>query len=139
MCSVPLLTSLCLLAGMFALAGCGGDQGIARYELSGQIKFDGKSVPMGYIRFIPDKKQGNQGPGTSATILDGHYKTIQDLGTVGGPHIAKIVGTDGIPYKTPGGVPIPIGRPLFPEIVENIDLPNESGAVHDFDLTSVKE
>jgi hypothetical protein len=128
-----------VLVSLFVCTGCGGKKGVERYDLSGQVKYDGKIVPKGYLRFVPDKKQGNRGPGSSATIIDGQYKTMPGQGTVGGPHVVTIVGTDGVAYKTKTGLYIPIGRSLFPEIEKSIDIPKESGAVHDFDLTAVRK
>ncbi len=114
------------------LAGCGGQSGVARYDFSGTVLYDGKPVPSGYLQFAPDRKQGNRGPGTSATIKDGHYQTVAKLGIVGGPHVVTITGTDGVPYKTQG-VLIPIGRPLFPEYEVRVDFPKESGT-YDFEV-----
>ncbi len=122
-----LKTALLVILG---LAGC-GQTGPARYELSGQITYDQKPVPRGYVRFIPDKREGNSGPGASAAIVDGKYQTMAGQGTVGGPHIVRITGTDGVPYRTPEGALIPVGRPLFAEYEERVDLPRES-ATRDF-------
>lgn len=120
---VPLLGAA--LAGLSVLSGCGESKGIPRYDLSGEITYDGRPVPGGYISFRPDGKKGNRGPGTSAGIADGHYETDPGEGTVGGPHIAIIHGTDGVPYKTEDGYDIPVGRPLFPKYIIHIDLPKE--------------
>ncbi len=132
------LTSVMVMASLLAFAGC-GKEGIPRYGLSGQVTYDGNPVPKGYLRFAPDKKNGNSGPGSSATINDGHYETMTDRGTVAGPHIVTITGTDGIAYKTETGVLVPIGRSLFPEYKENIDIPKEAGAVHDFAIPAMKK
>ncbi len=114
-----------LMTGLHGLIGCGGSEGIPRYDLAGEITYDGKPVPSGYISFRPDSKKGNRGPGTSAIISDGHYETGPDEGTIGGPHIAIIHGTDGVPYKTEDGYDIPVGRPLFPKYTVYFDLPRE--------------
>lgn len=118
------------------LVGCGGQPGVQRYSVSGEVRFDGKPVPNGYLRFSPDKSKGNKGPGASASIVDGRYETMPNRGTVGGPHKVIITGADGVPYKTKSGNMIPIGRPLFPEIEQDVDLPKEDGHVQDFDLTT---
>jgi hypothetical protein len=122
-----------ILGVLSSLAGCGGSGEIARYDLSGEILFDGKPVPQGYLQFAPDRKQGNSGPGTSATIMDGRYQTVEGLGIIGGPHIVKITGTDGIPYKTEDGLKIPIGRKIFPEYEVRVDFPRES-STHTFEV-----
>lgn len=135
---ITCLVAVIVLANLLVFTGC-GNEGIPKYGLSGQVTYDGKPVPKGYLRFAPDKKKGNSGPGSSATIIDGHYETMTDRGTVAGPHIVSILGTDGISYKTDDGVLIPIGRPLFPEFKASIDIPKEAGAVHDFDIPVVKK
>ncbi len=132
------LATLIVLASLLVFTGC-GKKGIPKYGLSGQVTYDGKPVPKGYLRFAPDKKKGNSGPGSSATINDGHYETMNDRGTVAGPHIVSVTGTDGIAYKTETGVMIPIGRPLFPEFKISIDIPKEAEGVHDFDIPVFKK
>ena len=124
-------TYLALFVVLLGCVGCGSD-GTARYELAGKITFGGQPVPKGYLRFAPDKEAGNSGPGASATIIDGSYTTLAGQGTVGGPHVVKIVGTDGVPYKNEG-ITIPVGRPLFPEYEVRVDLPKQSGT-HDFEV-----
>jgi len=124
-----------VLGVLSGLAGCGGRDRIARYELSGKVLFDGNPVPSGYLQFVPDRKQGNRGPGASATIRDGQYQTPKDTGIIGGPHVVKITGTDGVPFKTEEGVMIPIGRTLFPEYEVHVDFPRESGT-YDFKVPS---
>ena len=64
-----------VVAAAIVCAGC-GDDGAARYDMTGAVTFDGKPVPKGYVRFAPDKDAGASGPGASATILDGVYKTL---------------------------------------------------------------
>lgn len=121
---------------LFGLVGCGGGGGIARYDLAGEVRYDGKPVPQGYLQFAPDRKQGNTGPGTSATIKEGRYQTIGELGIIGGPHVVKITGTDGIPYKTEEGLKIPIGRAIFPEYEVRVDFPKEA-STHDFEVPAL--
>lgn len=133
-----LRTSALALTGLLILAGCGGKQGLERYSISGTVTFDGKNVPNGYLRFIPDKKQGNKGPGCSAAIIDGQFKTLAGQGTIGGPHLVKISGADGISYETENGDVIAGGRPLFPEYTESLDLPKKAATVHDFALTAAQ-
>jgi hypothetical protein len=51
-----------------AFAGCGSnpDEGPTRYQVSGQVTFDGKPVPTGSITFVTPS-----GPSGSAQITDG--------------------------------------------------------------------
>jgi hypothetical protein len=126
---IPLLGAI-LASSLPVLTGCGESDRIPRYDLSGDITYDGKPVPGGYISFRPDGKKGNRGPGASAVITDGRYETGSGEGTVGGPHIAVIHGTDGVPYNTEDGYHIPVGRPLFPKYTMRIDLPKDKATTH---------
>jgi hypothetical protein len=123
--SAPLLVCT-IMATFLGLVGCDKAESESRYDLSGKITHGGKAIPTGYISFVPDKEKGNQGPGASASIVDGQYKTLPGEGTVGGPHIVTIVGSDGIPIEYGEGIPPnPAGHPLFPKYEISIDLPNQ--------------
>ena len=118
------------------LAGCGGQSGPPRFDLSGTVTYDGKPVPAGYIVFEPETAAGNSGPGSQADIRDGKYSTLPGRGTIGGPHLVRIFGFDGIPYQPDEdveGPPMlnPMGRPLFGNVSIAVDLPKET-AVHHF-------
>jgi hypothetical protein len=120
------------LLSLVALAGC-GDSGPARFELSGTVTYDGKPVPAGFIVFIPDDATGNSGPGTTAGIQDGQYRTLPDKGTIGGPHVATVYGFEGKHHeaaKGSGGPTIidPMGHPLFKTATIKLDLPKEKTA-----------
>lgn len=119
---------LVLLA--FSVAGCGSSDGL--YEVSGQVTYQGKPVPSGYIKLIPDTSKGNSGPGGGAEIVDGTYRTPSGKGVVGGPYIVEIVGTDGVPY-TESGEEIPDGKPLFKAYETTFDFPKET-TVKDFEV-----
>ena len=112
---------LCIFFFLLMSFGCSRNSGPERYDLSGSITFDGKPVPAGYIMLAPDKSKGNEGPGTSAEIKDGLYRTRPHEGTVGGPHIATINGFDGV--VTPNNL---VGKRFFPTIQIAVDLPRES-------------
>jgi len=113
-----------------SLAGCGGNAGPERYDLSGAVTYGGKPVPAGMILFAPDVSQGNKGPGAMVEFVDGRYRTASGKGTVGGPHVIRIVGYDGKP--SPGGESTAV-KPLFTEYKLEIDLPRED-ATRDFDV-----
>ncbi|MEO2046223.1 MAG: hypothetical protein ABGX16_06570 [Pirellulales bacterium] len=121
-----------VLATYCGLSGC-DKGGIARYDLKGQITYKGKPVPRGNIRFAPDTKKGNAGPGSSAEIVDGKYETMLGLGTVGGPHKVYIFGTDGVQFKNEFGAVIPIGRKIFSQYQTSADFPMEA-ATQDFEV-----
>jgi hypothetical protein len=107
-----------MVAAALLAVGCGRTGGLARYELSGQVTYGGKPVPGGTIVFEPDASKGNSGPASYATIAAGQYTTESGQGTVGGPHLVRIAGTDGIPKGE-----LPQGRSLFSEYRAAADLP----------------
>jgi len=99
--------------------GC-GPGGPPRYDISGSITYNGKPVPGGRIVFEPDREQNNHGPASYAVIKDGHYATDSGKGPVGGPHIVRIMGRDGVStFESPHGTTI------FPEYRTKVDLPRE--------------
>ena len=128
----PLATIFCLLL----LAGCGRASGPARYEISGKVTYAGQPVPTGSILFVPDKSKGNDGPGVSADIQEGFFRTRPKDGTIGGPHIANIHGFDGKSYKV-GPLNNPLGRPFFSNIQIAVDLPKQA-STHDFVIPAQK-
>jgi hypothetical protein len=117
------------VAGVLVLSGCGGDSGPQRYNVSGSVTFDGKPVPAGSVLFEPDRSKGNSGPAAAVKIKDGKYDSkIDGKGTVGGPHVVKITGMDGVPQED-----FPDGTVLFAEYSTTVDLPKGDG-VQDFDV-----
>src|SRR5262245_33681227 len=83
---------------MLLLTGC--SSGERTYQLSGAVTYDGKPVPGGHIIFEPDTNAANNGGSGFAKIKDGHYDTtiLDGRGTVGGPHVVRIYGTDGVAH-----------------------------------------
>jgi len=116
------------LAAVWLTPGCGGSSGPERYPLEGAVTYDGQPVPGGSIEFEPDHTQGNRGPAGYATIENGRYATLSEKGTVGGPHVVRITGTDGQPTGES-----PYGTPIFPQYKTTADLPREAGS-HDFEV-----
>jgi hypothetical protein len=109
-------------------SGCG--LGERQYHLSGAITYQGKPVPAGTIVFEPDATKGNQGAAGYARIKAGRYDTRAEdgKGTVGGPHLVRILGLDGIPRGE-----LINGMPVFPEYSTTADLPKKF-AKHDFEV-----
>lgn len=105
------------------IVGCSRTTGPERFDYSGEVSFGGKAVAVGYLSFEPDDAAGNSGPGAMAEIVGGRYQTEPGRGPVGGPHRVLIVGFDG---KSPDG--LGDGRPLFPEVVCEVDLPRQDGS-----------
>ena len=84
--------------------------------------------------FEPDTEQGNSGPFGTAEIRQGRYTTAGNRGVVGGPHLVRITGSDGVPLEVADEGSIdPRGMPLFPEYVEHVDLPH-GNSTRDFDV-----
>jgi len=113
---------------LLVLVGCGDMGGPRRYKLSGSVTCDGKPVPAGIISLEPDTSLGNARPGTLVEFTNGRYRTPAGKGTVGGPHLVRIVGHDGKAISE-----MPLGRCLFQEYQFQIDLPRHD-ATHDFDV-----
>lgn len=113
-------------------AGCGG--GETEYHLSGNVTYKNRPVPAGNITFEPDASKGNSGAPGMCKIKDGKYDTRADggHGTIGGPHVIRIVGIDGKPSGNSSGE-ILQGTPLFPEYSVSQDLPKED-STKDFDI-----
>lgn len=125
----------CALTVMvLGMMGCGtGEEGPARYPVSGSVTYDGQPVPRGTVAFEPDSSKGNNGPAVVAPIQDGRYETASGAGTVGGPHLVRIEGFDGQPTTLPDGMAMPDGKKLFPDFSTTAELPNEA-ATQDFDV-----
>jgi hypothetical protein len=111
-------------------SGCGSNEP-NRYEVSGTVQFDGAPVPAGYIVFEPDSAQGNRGPGGGAKIVAGRFATESGNGVVGGPHLVRIHGTDGVPVELPGEGLNTDGTVLFPDYETRVDFPR-ADTTHDF-------
>ncbi len=125
-CAGPLLVTVALLAG------CGGAQGPTRYAVSGQVTYEGKPVPVGFIYFRPDVSRGGSGPACGARIEQGAYQTPAGRGCVGGPHLVEIVGQDGVGFESEEGYQAD-GQSLFPAYATEVDLPSED-VRQDFDI-----
>jgi hypothetical protein len=125
-CVAPFL--LCIAA----VAGCSSSEKI--YDLSGAVTFQGKPIPAGHIVFEPDTTAGNSGGPGFAKIKDGRYDTrvLEGRGTVGGPHLVRIHGLDGVPRGE-----LLNGIPLFPEHSTTADLPKRT-ATQDFDVPTTR-
>ena len=122
-----MLESLAVLLAMGS-AGCSGQAGPARYEVSGTVMFAGKPVPTGEISFEPDGAQHNAGPGSMTQIKDGKYRTDPNKGVVGGPYIVRIQGFDGVPVGDSA-----MGKPIFPPYSKIVDLPKQT-STQDFSV-----
>lgn len=113
--------AMALPLSLIVLSGCGGgsDDGPQRFEVSGNVLFDGKPVPSGAIYFQP--ADGKTGPQGFAAIVNGAYDTSRGKGTVGGRHRARIEGVD------------ETGRPIFVPHFQDVELP-ESTFTQSFEI-----
>ena len=125
------LSKLRFISGCLLIlaAGCGpSPDGPVRYQVSGTVTYDGQPVPNGFISFAPDSTAGNKGPGGGAPIDQGRFKTDANRGSVGGPHVVKIVGYDGV-AMTVEGEQLAHGKPLFAPYETTFDFPKKDGPV----------
>lgn len=126
--SWPRFWTLLGLVALLTAAGCGSSDGPSRYDLQGTVTYDGNPIPTGEIFLQPDTSQGNNGPGSLAFIEDGRYRTERGKGIVGGPHIVRILGFDGVPAGDSTA-----GSSLFPQYETVVDFPKEA-TTHDFTI-----
>lgn len=117
-----------LLTVASAAVGCGS--GVSQYDLSGSVTFRGQPVATGTIVFEPSAAHRNHGPPGFAKITAGQYDTRQPdcRGIIGGPHVVRIIGLDGIAQGE-----LVNGLPLFPEYVVPVDFLRENSK-RDFDV-----
>lgn len=128
-----LQTQLGVLAALIfapCLIGCGPST--STIHIHGNVTYDGQPVPKGTIYFEPDTKAGNSGPGSVAIIRDGSFDTSEALGVVGGPHLVRIEGYNGIAHGDNSD-----GQPLFPVYETTAELPTNSTSI-DFDVPKKK-
>ena len=112
---------LLLASPLLLLIGCKRG-GVGRVTVSGEVTYNGRPVPGGFVLFRPDAKKNNSGPQGHAQIVNGKYMTT-DKGSVSGPQIVEIHG-----YSSAAG---PQGDSLFPPLLfptyfTEADIPNES-------------
>lgn len=115
------ITTYAFACAWLCSLGCGGTQS-DKYQLHGKVTYQGAPVPRGEITLEPDASVGNNGPGTTVRIENGEYNTQGGMGAVGGPHIVRITGFDGVADGDNAD-----GKQLFPPYEANVDLPKESG------------
>ncbi|MDZ7617037.1 MAG: hypothetical protein U1E05_08535 [Patescibacteria group bacterium] len=123
------LGPMMLLAAAAAVAcGCSRSDGPTRYPVSGAVTHGGQPIAGGQVEFEPDGSKGNRGPAAYATIRQGKFATDKGEGTVGGPHVVRILATDG--KANPES---PDGNMVFSPFETTADLP-KSAVVQDFDV-----
>jgi hypothetical protein len=85
----PLISTFCCLALCTVLTGCSGSKykGDKRYPLTGDVNFDGQSVDIGSISFIPE---GGSGRASGGVITDGKYDVPEEKGATAGTYRVEI-------------------------------------------------
>ncbi|MEX0793342.1 MAG: hypothetical protein WD045_09415 [Pirellulaceae bacterium] len=126
-------TLLVVSWALFISLGCSPDSGVTRYNVTGQVTYNGVPVPMGEISFDP-LEQGIGGG--FAPINDGRFDTtIDGRGHLGGEHRVQIVGFKGwIDPSDPDKGAIP----LFTPYETTVDFSNGTSTM-DFEVPSVTE
>lgn len=113
------------------LAGCGGDKGPKKYEVTGTVKFDGNDVADGDITFTPEDK--SVGP-EAGKIVGGKYK----LNAREGKNKVEITASRVVPGKKGPMGTEDVLEDLIPEKYNlNSQLSAEVGSgktTHDFNL-----
>lgn len=109
------------VAGLLAASGCGKSD-VDRHNLSGQVTFRGKPVPVGLIVFEPDVSKGNRGPQGYAEIFNGRYETDKlGKGAVIGALSVEITGFP--PGDGSEGSP---SAPLFAPYKTQVEITSET-------------
>lgn len=124
------------------ICGCGGGDGPTLYDLNGTVSFDGKPLPYGIVRFVPDETKSNSGGAGYAEIVDGKYDTtaLGGRGVIGGPHKIRFTGFESKPTDDGAdevaAAEAPPVKMLFRDFEQDHDLPKESGE-QNFDIPAV--
>ncbi|TWT73998.1 hypothetical protein [Allorhodopirellula solitaria] len=118
------------------IAGCGPSEP-GRYQISGNVTYQGDPVQHGTIMFEPDTSKGNSGAAGSAAIVDGKFDSAQDgTGFSGGPQIVSIQGFSGEnvnPEYAPYGTPIGEGK----SYIKAFDFSENEDVQQDFEMADV--
>lgn len=123
-----------VVVALLASGGCSDRRdGPPRYAVTGRVTFQGKPLPVGRISFEPDAASGNTGPAGYGNILAGRFSTYPRMGAIGGAHVVRITGYDGIAK----GESVE-GQPLFPDYITTIDLPAKAATI-DFDVPAAAD
>ena len=110
---------------LLTVLGCGGAKDSPTlFTVSGNVTFNRKPVPTGFVSFEPNAAQGNSGPGCGATIKNGYYESAKNKGITGGPYLVTVNGSDGIATVV-DGEDAPQGKSLFPPYKTQFDFPKE--------------
>ena len=109
--------SIVIVAAGLALAivsGCQKSNGLT--PVTGKVTFKGNPVPMGNVYIEPDASKGNKGPQCRSSIIKGVFTSRPEFGSVSGPVIVDVEGSEQHPDKE-----FPV--PLFPRYTFKTEIP----------------
>jgi len=124
--------ALALVAAAALVVGCGES---GRYHVSGRVTCGDQPVPAGTITFLPVGSDASQRGAGFCSIVSGSFSSRSGKSPFSGRQRVLVSGFDGIPFQSRVGDVVennPLGKPLFPTHVEEIDIPRKHGAVFDF-------
>ena len=124
----------CLFVLLACLVGC-GEPKLVRYPISGKVTYQGKPVPAGEIKFVPDNERSNFGPATYMMIVDGDYASMEGYGILGGAYIIEITGNEkkDEEIEVNGMIMVESGKPLFSPYTTTHEF-ERAEQVHDFEV-----
>jgi hypothetical protein len=96
------------------VSGCQKSNGLT--PVTGKVTFKGNPVPMGNVSIEPDASQGNKGPQCRSSIIKGVFTSRPEFGSVSGPVIVDVEGSEQHPDKE-----FPV--PLFPRYTFKTEIP----------------
>ena len=126
-----------------ALCGC-AEKGPPRYRVSGTVSIAGWPVSDGMIFFEPDAKQGNAGPSSFASIVQGRFDTAGSppgRPAISGPHRVRIeayqpaayAGGDAARGQPSVAARPPAGITLPRQLITDVTLPSGPSS-HTFEI-----
>ncbi len=130
--------SACVLAGLVALAGCGGD-GASGVEVAGTVTLDNTPLETGVITFLP---ADGKGATAGATITNGKYSTKIEPGSKKVSIISeKVIGQTPRDPADPSGEQITQTQQIIPpqyndQSTLTLDVPAGGKKDADFPLNS---
>lgn len=107
---VIVVATLALATGV----GCQKSNGLT--PVTGRVTWKGNPVPMGNVYIEPDASQGNTGPQCRSSIINGAFTSRPEFGSVSGPVIVDVEGSEQLPDKE-----FPV--PLFPRYTFKTEIP----------------
>ena len=102
--------SMCCALMTALLVGGGEDDGLERVVVSGAVKYQGKPIPVGMIRFVPPPTSA--APASGSQIIDGRYSANIRGGVPVGTYKVNIEAYSTVTNTTPPSKSAPPGLPV---------------------------